>query len=74
MSNTIVRRVSLTGTTQVRKVRVGTPIRKVSGSSAQYLNDLLDVTITDLEDDDVLQYDAASGLWKNQGFLNGGTF
>lgn len=60
--------------TLVRKIVVGTPVRRVVGAQAQRLDDLLDVTIRDLQDDDVLQYDAASGLWKNQNFLSGGSF
>jgi hypothetical protein len=60
--------------TLVRKIVVGTPVRRVVGAQAQRLNDLLDVTITNLEDDDVLQYDAATGLWRNEVFLDGGTF
>jgi hypothetical protein len=60
--------------TLVRKIVVGTPVRRVVGAQAQRLDDLLDVTIRDLQDDDVLQYDAASGLWKNESFLSGGSF
>jgi len=60
--------------TLVRKITIGTPIRRVVGAQAQRLDDLLDVTIRDLNDDDVLQYDASTGLWKNQNFISGGSF
>jgi len=60
--------------TLVRKITIGTPIRKVVGSEAQRLDDLLDVQIRDIADDHVLQYDAASGLWKNVLLITGGTF
>lgn len=60
--------------TLVRKITIGTPVRRVVGAQAQRLDDLLDVTIRDLNDDDVLQYDASTGLWKNQNFISGGSF
>lgn len=60
--------------TLVRKITIGTPIRKVTGAEAQRLDDLLDVRIRNLEDDHVLQYEASSGLWKNVDLLTGGTF
>lgn len=60
--------------TLVRKITIGTPVRRVVGAQAQRLDDLLDVTIRDLEADHVLQYEAASGLWKNQDHLDGGDF
>lgn len=36
-----------------------------NGSETASLNDVADVTITSVADNQVLQYDAASGLWKN---------
>lgn len=60
--------------TLVRKITIGTPIRKVTGAEAQRLDDLLDVRIRNLEDDHVLQYEASSGLWKNVDLLAGGSF
>jgi hypothetical protein len=60
--------------TIVRKITVGIPIRRVTGASAQRLNDLLDVNITNLEDDHILQYNASANLWKNEPLITGGTF
>lgn len=60
--------------TLVRKITIGTPIRRVVGAQAQRLDDLLDVQIRDLEDDHILQYDDATGLWKNMNILSGGSF
>ena len=60
--------------TLVKKITVGIPIAKVVGAQAQSLNDLTDVTITGLQDDHVLQYNASSGKWENVGLLTGGTF
>ena len=60
--------------TLVKKITVGIPIAKVVGAQAQSLNDLTDVTITGLQDDHVLQYNASSGRWENVGLVTGGTF
>lgn len=60
--------------TLVRKITIGTPVRRVVGAQAQRLDDLLDVQIRNLEDDHILQYEASSGLWKNVGLVTGGTF
>lgn len=60
--------------TLVRKITIGTPVRRVVGAQAQRLDDLLDVQIRDLEDDHVLQYETSTGLWKNVDLLTGGTF
>ena len=58
--------------TLVRKITIGTPVRRVVGAQAQRLDDLLDVQIRDLQDDHMLQYEAASGLWKNVDIIDGG--
>jgi hypothetical protein len=60
--------------TIVRKITVGIPIRRVTGASAQRMNDLLDVNITSVQDDHILQYEASTGLWKNEPLITGGTF
>ena len=60
--------------TLVRKITIGTPVRRVVGAQAQRLDDLLDVQIRDLEDDHILQYDDATGLWKNMNELSGASF
>lgn len=60
--------------TLVRKITIGTPIRRVTGAAAQTLTDLTDVRITGLADGDVLQYNVATGKWNNESELDGGTF
>ena len=60
--------------TIVKKITVGVPIAKDVGAQAQTLNDLTDVNFTGLADGDLLQYDAASGKWKNVALVSGGTF
>ena len=60
--------------TLVRKITIGTPVRRVVGAQALRLDDLLDVQIRNLEDDHILQYEASSGLFKNVGLVTGGSF
>ena len=60
--------------TIVRKITVGIPIRRVTGAAAQRVNDLLDVNITNLQDDHILQYNASTNLWENEPLITGGTF
>ncbi len=63
-----------TSQTFVRKITVGVPIRRVIGTDPQSLDDLLDVEIRNVADGDVLQFEAASGLFKNVSTLSGGNF
>ena len=60
--------------TLVRKITVGTPIRRVTGAAAQTLSDLTDISVTGLADGDFLQYDAATNKWNNKSEVDGGTF
>ena len=43
------------------------------GGGASYLNDLLDVELTGTAADDLLVYEGASGLWKNNNVIDGGS-
>jgi len=49
--------------THIRKITIGTPLRKVTGAEAQTLGDLTDVNLTGLKDKGIIQYDAATGKW-----------
>ena len=61
--------------TLVKKITVGIPIAKVVGAAAQSLPDLTDVaSFSNLQDDDILQYNASSGKWENVALITGGTF
>jgi hypothetical protein len=60
--------------TLVRKITVGTPVRRVVGAQAQTLTDLLDVNLRNVQDGDAIVYDAATGKWKNESSISGGTF
>ena len=44
------------------------------GGGASKLNDLTDVDLNTVEDDQLLQYDAFTGMWKNVSLISGGTF
>jgi hypothetical protein len=44
------------------------------GGSTQYLNDLLDVETSTKANEQFLAYENATGLWKNNSVLDGGTF
>ena len=76
---TYVRKVEVVGTTQVKKITIGTPIRKVIGAAVQSLGDLTDVDLTGLTDGHILQYDAATGKWETTSIpikltVSGGSF
>ena len=60
--------------TLVRKITIGTPIRRVTGAAAQTLSDLTDISLTGVSDGDFLQYNAATNKWNNESEVDGGTF
>jgi hypothetical protein len=60
--------------TLVRKITIGTPIRRVTGAAAQTLSDLTDISLTGVSDGDFLQYNVATGKWNNESEIDGGTF
>ena len=50
----------------VEKDLVNVTLNTAEGTLAQNLADITDVTITNVQDDEVLSYDSASGLWINK--------
>ena len=42
--------------THIRKITIGTPVRKVTGAAAQAIGDLTDVDTSSLIDKGILQY------------------
>jgi hypothetical protein len=65
--------------TLIRKITIGTPVRKVTGAQAQTLGDLTDVSLTGIKQHDLIQFNAATGKFENTTepdglFLTGGTF
>ena len=72
MTQTYVTKVEVVNRTQVKKITIGTPIRKVTGAAAQGLNDLTDVRFGDLLADKViLVYDVNSGKFEPAGVVEG---
>ena len=45
------------GQTIVKKIIVGSPIRRVTGTSAQELGDLIDIVCVGKEDGDIIEWD-----------------
>jgi len=66
--------MALPNRTLVRKITIGTPISRVVGTASQRLDDLIDVTITNVQNGDVLQYNTATNKFENVQLLTGGTF
>lgn len=72
MTQTYVTKVEVVNRTQVKKITIGTPIRKVTGAAAQGLNDLTDVNFGDLLADKViLVYDVNTGKFEPAGVVEG---
>jgi len=75
---TKVKRVTSDNTTVVKKVVLGTPVRRVSLATG-YLSLLNDVDVTDLENGSLLIYNTGSSKWEANTLLeeqeiNGGSF
>jgi hypothetical protein len=60
--------------TLVRKITVGTPVRRVVGAQAQRLDDLLDVKIRLPEDGNILMFNPDTNTFENVPEVSGGTF
>lgn len=58
--------------THIRKITVGTPVRKVTGAQAQGLDDLTDVTFGDaLADKVILVYNNSTGKFEPVDIVEG---
>lgn len=60
--------------TLVRKITVGTPVRRIVGAEAQRLDDLLDVKIRLPDDGHILMFNPDTNLFENIPEISGGTF
>jgi len=60
--------------TLVRKITVGTPVRRVVGAQAQRLDDLLDVKIQLPQNGDILMFNPDTNTFENIPEVSGGTF
>ena len=50
--------------THIRKITVGTPVRKVTGAQAQSIGDLTDVDLSGNSNFAILQFNIASGKFE----------
>jgi len=79
MTVTYVRSVEVLDTTQIKRITIGTPVRKVTGAQAQEVGDLTNVDTTATVDNSVLQYNAFTAKYEAvttvEGLtIDGGTF
>lgn len=66
-------------TTQVKKVVVGTPVRRVSGGASTSINNLAGINTRGAEQGDVLVYNATTTNWEatkklEEQNINGGSY
>lgn len=50
--------------THIRKITIGTPVRKVTGAAAQTIGDLTNVDTSGLVDKGILQYNILTGKFE----------
>ena len=50
--------------TQIRKITIGTPLRKVTGAAAQTIGDLTNVDTSSLANNGILQYNINTGQFE----------
>ena len=48
--------------THIRKITVGTPVRKVTGAQAQTLGDLTNVDLSNLSANAIIQFNSATAV------------
>ena len=50
--------------THIRKITVGTPVRKVTGAQAQTLGDLTNVDLSNLSANAIIQFNSSTGKFE----------
>lgn len=58
-----------TNITHIKKITIGTPVKKVTGAQAQTIGDLTDIQIVAESDGNILAYNAATGKWTSTNAL-----
>ena len=58
MTVTYVKKVEVLDTTQIKRITIGTPVRKVTGAQAQEVGDLTNVDATATVENSILQFNA----------------
>tara|TARA_B000000609_G_scaffold158113_1_gene154598 strand:+ start:12158 stop:12397 length:240 start_codon:yes stop_codon:yes gene_type:complete len=79
MTVTYVKSVEVLDTTQIKRITIGTPVRKVTGAQAQEVGDLTNVDATATVENSILQYNAFTAKYEAvttvEGLtIDGGTF
>ena len=57
-------------TTHIKKITIGTPVKKVTGAAAQNVGDLIDVVVLNESDGNILAYNAATGKFETTNALS----
>lgn len=58
-----------TNITHIKKITIGTPVKKVTGAAAQGIGDLTDVSIVAESNGNILAYNAATGKFQSTNAL-----
>lgn len=58
-----------TNITHIKKITIGTPVKKVTGAAAQTLNDLTDVQLIGESNGNLLVYNASTGKFQSTHIL-----
>ena len=58
-----------TNITHIKKITIGTPVKKVTGAAAQTLNDLTDVQVIGESNGNLLVYNASTGKFESTNAL-----
>ena len=58
-----------TNITHIKKITIGTPVKKVTGAAAQGIGDLTYVSIVAESDGNILAYNAATGKFQSTNAL-----
>tara|TARA_B100001287_G_C22662278_1_gene520984 strand:- start:815 stop:1054 length:240 start_codon:yes stop_codon:yes gene_type:complete len=79
MTVTYVKKVEVLDTTQIKRITIGTPVRKVTGAQAQEVGDLTNVDATATVENSILQFNAFTAKYEAvttvEGLtIDGGTF
>lgn len=60
-----------TNITHIKKITVGTPVRKVTGAAAQEVGDLTNINVDSVNDGNLLVYRASTGKWTSLHLVDG---
>ncbi len=58
-----------TNITHIKKITIGTPVKKVTGAAAQTIGDLTDISVVTESNGNILAYNAATGKFESTNAL-----